>query len=446
MTLKPNKNASMQESNLISRRHLNCAILTSGVLTNSSQAKIKNAVNNQSIPPIQSWQPDTDSYIPFYPIGWYSFGPWARIQELYENGANCALYAGLGLEDWQLGDTKAQMKIAQRLGMKIVLGLDSSVVGRVKANAPSTHQPIINYVKAFKDHPALLGWQLGDEFAADAAPAINATASLLHSLGSKHQTWQVHPHTWSHRDVITLMKNTDVCTFDGYTYLEGHSEFSPTAAARVLAWQQGKTSLIRKMRWAGNINVTQAVGCQCGAAKFRFPTLREYRWNVFSAISTTGARGTMNWIYSYFGGFYRDEEERFFEFRDNVVRPVNLEQQRIALAMSTGYDIGTVSSNGDIATSIDIPPATGPYDRYNKVGRILLFDSEKSRYFLIVTNNEATRFDVKIRLADLPRKIRSLRVTDRYRCKSLQLENVKRGVYKLQDRLNGYDVAIYEFR
>ena len=197
------------------------------------------------------------------------------------------------------------------------------------------------------------------------------------------------------------MARTDVCTFDGYTYLESLGEFHPHSSARVLAWQQAKADLIQAEGWAGNVNVTQAVGCQCGTAKFRFPTTDEYRWNIFSAIATAGARGTLNWIYSYWGGFYNKDPKRFFRFRDDVVRPVNLEQRMVARGMETGYNVGEVRSNLDVPTMTEIPAAGGNHRPYNKLGHLLLHDAKAGKYFLVVTNNEPQTVNVELSLACL---------------------------------------------
>ena len=232
--------------------------------------------SSYSIKPVQAWNPVKETFSPFFPIGWYSFGPSARIEKIAENGANTALYAGLGTKDWHQSDTLKRLDVAHKLGIKVILG------------KPETYGVISEYVKTFNNHPAMLGWQLGDEFSEDVAPRINDTVALLKKLGSMHPTWQVHPHTWSHATVRKLMARTDVCTYDGYTYLENLGEFHTHSSARVLAWQQAKADLIQAEGWSGNVNVTQAVGCQCGTAKFRFPTAREYRWNVFFAITTAG--------------------------------------------------------------------------------------------------------------------------------------------------------------
>ena len=143
----------------------------------------------------------------------------------------------MGIEGWHKPDTLKRLDVAHKLGIKVVLGLDGSVVGKVVLGQPKTYGVIPEYVKTFNRHPATLGWQLGDEFSEGAAPRINDAAELLKKLGSRHPTWQVHPHTWGHKAVRKLMARTDVCTFDGYTYLETLGEFHTHSSARVLAWQ-----------------------------------------------------------------------------------------------------------------------------------------------------------------------------------------------------------------
>ncbi len=401
------------------------------------------ADTRRAIPPVRSWNPKDDSFTPYFPYGWYSFGPYARVKEIAANGANTVLYAGMGKHDWQRADTLKQMDLAEELGVKIIVGLHGSVAGRVYIDRPDTHSVIPHYVNTFNNHPAMLGWQLGDEFSAEAAPRINDTVKLLRKLGSKHQTWQVHPHTWSHRDVRTLMSATDVCSYDGYTYLDGLPKFSTHASARVLAWQQGKVDLIRQAGWSGNVNVTQAVGCKCGDAPFRFPTPQEYRWNVFSAIASTGARGTMNWIYSYWGGFYADDPDRFFAFRDDTVRPVNREQQMIARAMETGYDVGQLETNLDHPTETNIPSATGPYSRFNKVGRILLHDAQARTYYLIVTNNEGTDHTLHLTLSALPAPLSSAEANVPHEKRAILLQRSAEGRYALRDQLPAHAVVVY---
>jgi len=439
------RNMSRAISHVVSRRGFLSASMAAG-LSGTGITAAENAPpqrSSYSIKPVQAWDPDQDTFAPYFPVGWYSFGPSARIEEIAENEANTALYAGLGIESWHLGDTLKRLNTARELGIKVVLGLDGAVVGKVVLDKPATHGVIPEYVKTFNKHPAVLGWQLGDEFSEDAAPRINDTAVLLRKLGSKHPTWQVHPHTWSHVQVRKLMARTDVCTYDGYTYLESLPEFSPHAAARILAWQQAKADLIQAEGWRGNVNVTQAVGCQCGTARFRFPTAAEYRWNVFSAIATAGARGTLNWIYSYWGGFYADDPKRFFKFRDEIVKPVNREQRMIARAMQAGYNVGQVRCEANAPTNSSIPPAGGNHRPYNKLGHILLHDPIDKKYFLVVSNNEGDPQQVSLSLTKLPTSLMSLVVREPHRRRSLRLQHLGDQRFILRDKLPAYGIAIY---
>ncbi len=398
-----------------------------------------------NIPPVTYLDPATGKASPFFPIGWYSFGPLGeeKMQEVCDNGCNTVLFADVGLQSWQKVNTHARLDQAQELGMKIIIGFANAVVGRVKYGKPETYGPIPDYVMAFKDHPALLGWQLGDELPAGAAPHISDAVKVIRECGSQHQTWQVHSHIESNEDVRALMANTDVCTYDGYTYLKDTPVFADVCSTRILAWQQAKADLIQAEGWAGNVNVTQAVGCKCGNADFRFPTYEEYRWNVFSAIASVGARGTLNWIYCYWDGFLEDNPQPFFSFRDQVVKPVNREQRMIAHAMETGYNVGRVRSNLDELTAAEIPPATGPHCRFNKVGHILLYDDQERKYFLIVTNNESVPHRVLLRLSDLPVPLASLTIREPHDDRELKLLDAGGGRYLLPDKLGNHDVAIY---
>ena len=397
------------------------------------------------IQPILYRAPITGAESPFFPIGWYSFGPLGekQILEVYENGCNTVLFSGLGNHDWQKTDALARLDQALMLNMKIVIGWNRTMVGSVKYTDPKTHGRIPDYVRSLKDHPALLGWMLGDEMPGGSAQAIHDTIRLIRDNRSNHQVWQVHSHIESDDDLQALMAQTDVCSFDGYTYLHDRSTFADVCSTRILAWQQAKANLAQTGNWAGNVNVTQAVGCKCGNADFRFPSYDEYRWNVFSAIASAGARGTLNWIYSYWGGFYNDDPKPFFEFRDTIVKPVNLEQRMIAHAMETGYNVGQVVSNLDELTNADIPPAKGGHRKFNKIGHILLYDNQQQRYFLIVTNNESSAHIVRLTIADLPVPLRTLTVDKPHDNRQLTLDDLGQGRYQLQDQLDNHDVAVY---
>jgi len=392
-----------------------------------ANASEDHAALEYNIPPVTYLDPATGQASPFFPIGWYI--GWSlseqALQEVYDNGSNTALFGPLGQDDSQMAEVQARLDQAQELGVKVIIAFEHTTFRGLRYGKPETYGAIADYVAAFKDHPALLGWQLGDELPGSAAPYLSATARVIREGGSQHQTWQVHAHIESNDAVRALMANTDVCTYDGYTYLKGR--------------QQAKADLIAAEGWAGNVNVTQAVGYE----HFRFPTYEEYRWDVFSAIASVGARGTLNWIYCYWNGFLEDDPQPFFDFRDEVVKPVNLEQRMIAHAMETGYNVGRVRSNLDELTTVEIPPATGPHYAFNKVGHILLYDDQEHKYFLIVTNNETSPHTVLLEISDLPVPLASLTIREPHDNRELKLHNGGGGRYLLQEKLSNHDVAIY---
>ena len=54
--------------------------------------------SSYTIPPVQLWDSRTNTFSPYFSIGWHSLGPSARIAEIAKNGANTVLFAGMGLE------------------------------------------------------------------------------------------------------------------------------------------------------------------------------------------------------------------------------------------------------------------------------------------------------------------------------------------------------------
>lgn len=401
------------------------------------------------INPVMALDSATGAKKPFFPIAWYSFGPLRldQLKEVFETGVNCVFFADCGRTEWadfcpveeHLARVSAALNWCQQKEIKVVIGFDGPIAAPPDYEDPNNvaYEMVREYVAAFRDHPALLGWKMGDEYSAEAAPGINATVEVIREAGSQHVITQVHPHTWSAAEVTTLMAKTDVCEFDGYTYLKNNPTFAEDSCDRVLSWQMEKASLVQEKGWQGNINVTQAVGLKCGTIDFRFPTYEEYRWNVFSAIASAGARGTINWIYSHSeGGFYMTDPEReeFFAFRDNTVKPVNAEQRMIQHAMETGYNAGKVRSNLDQLV---------PGRNFNRIGHLLLYDDAQGQYFLIVSNNVSNEFEMELTIYDLPVPLNSHMVTESHDQRQVELHELDEGRYKLTDRLFNHDVAIY---
>ena len=81
---------------------------------------------------------------------------------------------------WLWDHTVAAMDRAEELGLKVVLGFAHSMVMGVNYNIPSSYTHLIPWIIEFRDHPALLGWQLGDENGGDlTAQMVNDAARVF---------------------------------------------------------------------------------------------------------------------------------------------------------------------------------------------------------------------------------------------------------------------------
>ncbi len=104
----------------------------------------------------------------FFPVGWYTYGPiggdLSMMEEIAASGANTILYSDvMDLSDWHFGYVKMGLDRANQLDLKIVVGFCRTMLMNVDINQPDSYQQFERWVKAFRDHRALLGWQLGDE-------------------------------------------------------------------------------------------------------------------------------------------------------------------------------------------------------------------------------------------------------------------------------------------
>ena len=366
------------------------------------------------------------------------------MDELAGCGANTILYSDVSdSTDWHFGYVKMGLDKAKQLGLKIVVGFSRAMLMNVDMAKPESYRQFDRWVKTFRDHPALLGWQLGDENGgALTASMVCDSACAIRRLDANHQIWQVFAtsaklHIFGSY-VTGYMAETDVYSLDFYQHFDVLRD-KPTplfgGSDALLNWNNIGAELSAMNKWSGNVNVTQAVGADRGAGIdiFRFPSYDEYRWNVFSAIASAGARGTMNWIY-YYGGNYYSDKNLFIEFRDTIVKPVSLEQRAMAHALETGWNAGKVVSN------LDTPVEGMPF---NKISHILLYDDQQQVYYMIVTNNTFDRQEVALTINNLPVKLSSMTAQEPKDSRAVDIEVTKAGVYQLKDTLENHEVNIY---
>ena len=423
------------------RRFLVCVFLWISLFSSISYS-------TTNIGPVTSYDPDTYTSSPFFPVGWYTYGPVgvATVTEISETGSNTILFAGCWDQDWWHYEyVGAALDRANELGMKIVVGFDGSMLVGVNYAVPSTYLHLRRWIIGFRNKPALLGWQLGDENGGPlTAQMVQDSARAIKDLDSHHQIWQVFAIDHTESVTTDYMINSDVYSYDFYQYFDtlNGSYYTPLFGGSdgLLNNQVIRMGWAASHGWEGNVNVTQGIGADRGTGIdiFRFPNYEEYRWNVFSAIAGAKMRGTMNWIY-YYGENYYSDPAMFTTWRENVNKPVNLEQRAMQNALETGWDVGTLSSNLD--DLVEIVP--GVYRVYSKASYILLHDSVAQVYYLVVTNNTFDTQTLNLSLSNLPLPLSSLNALLPKESRQITMTSPTCGSYLLTDILANHDVHIY---
>lgn len=394
-----------------------------------------------TIQPIQYYNPDTDETRPYYPIGWYRFGTvnsFSEMQEIAATGANTVLLTDIWDQDnWHYPNTQYDLDWAQQLGMKVVIAFHRSMLMNVKYNDPSTYAHLDRWINVYKNHPALLGWQLGDEEAYGGTPvqAIKDSARIIRQWDPNHPIWQVGADV-SDSQIIAYMDGTDVYGIDFYQYFDA---LYPTGqfvrCSNLLAFYTHHAVLAANNGWTGNVNVTQAVGPDSGNLYYyRFPTAGEYRWSIFSNMASAGARGTFNWVY-YTGTNWYSNPTTFHNFCTQIVTPVFGELRKLTHALETGWNVGSVS----------LP--TGWAGTYKQMSNLLLYDDYQRKYFLIVTNNTSSTRSFSATMSDLPTYLRNVSVTA-FTGGTPAVENLVssgNNEYRLDSQLSNWGVGVYEF-
>ncbi len=118
----------------------------------------------------------------------------------------------------------------------------------------------------------------------------------------------MHHPNWPEADLIPLMVNTDIASYDYHNYIDGsppHRTQQGLLSFSTMRADQGLTN-----GWGGNVRVAQACGVDHPTnptqLNKRFQTYEEYRWDAFAHLASVGARGFLNWIYEDAPSWYLD--------------------------------------------------------------------------------------------------------------------------------------------
>lgn len=385
---------------------------------------------------------------PFYPIGWYTWETCndTGLVKMKEAGANTVLVVDLGAGVGDQDEMETFLDWGKENNVKFVLALHwGHILSKFKASDSSTfdydyykqHNPtgtqhytkfLSTWVQRFQNHPALLGWQLGDEVSGgiNLLGTFNACADYIRENDQNHQVWQVMCMLNHESNAVNFMEKVDVYSYDCYTNIVGR----PFPELVYNSHIERSKRFAATNNWYGNINVTQAVGekVEETGAVYTFPTLEQYRWNVFNPM-THGYRGTLNWIWR--DHILTNKIERA-NFVQNTVPPVFSILKQFKHALETGWNVGCINIyHNELTASPSV------------LSKILLHDNTSGKYYLVVSNAANLDLNFTVNISHIPTTVSVLENFDT----KAQLQLNSTGNYvSFNDAISSFGVNIYELR
>jgi hypothetical protein len=407
--------------------------------------------------PVTAYDPYTGSAEPFYPYGWYvwrDFYDHAFIE--HAGSGNTLIFPTHGTPESYLS-LSSILDMANSHGKKVILQfLAPTFLIGVDPCKPESYAALATFVNAAKNSPALLCWLLADEneynFPGTAQDIVNSAYVINHILDGHHQVWQNFSN-FGYNDQhlpanpireLPYLDETTVYSMDTLPY---HVYDEPNSFVNVQWWQNALYCMGQKAvdDDVACAHVPQGAGFNTNPepaipSEWRLPTRKEFRWNAFSAITATGSRGTMYWMYN--PNWYIDPNV-YYNWQTNIAEPVFGELGMIARGMATGYNVGTVAIDWTNKSSDQAGGWTLEYDR---VTQLLLYDDSCSRYFLIVTNNGTITQTTNLMISNLPVPLANqsvLAYSEAGTSSGISLTDLGDDTYSLVDTLERFDVVIY---
>ena len=391
---------------------------------------------------IQYYNPSTGTSAPFFSFGWYvgnDIGPGQTEWDLItDSNANMVQLTSL------LSDSGVDTFLdnADSAGFKVIPSLHPNLLEGVDPGDPCTYTAITAIVGNNKEHPAVLGWKMGDEQESGGDPndTVN-TATVIRALDANNQIWQVFAglNNETGSPIIPHLPGTDVTGLGQYFETDGGGEFS--GSHNTLMHGTYDTAFCANHNLPCPMGLQGMGGDDVILPSYRFPTSGEMRWNVFSALAA-GARGIDLFLLpdqDDIGLWYTDPND-FYDFARDTVGSVFGELEDIKHAMETGYRPGRVTLDWALKES----DKTGWTNNYDRITQLLVYDDEPNCYYLILTNNASTTQDVNATLHDLPVALETLNVLIPKTSEELTLIDLNDGDYRLDDSLGDHEVIVYQ--
>ena len=146
---------------------------------------------------------------PFFPLGMY-WNPNEKQMAAYTNGPfNCVIHYEMM--------TPARLDFCRKAGLMSFSALDHKLWKTAetapKAEADAARAKLAAGIDAIKDHPALLGWYLGDEYDVRKAKRVNALNRFVSERDPDHPTYLVQDRVY---DLDAFTVAADVIGLDPY--------------------------------------------------------------------------------------------------------------------------------------------------------------------------------------------------------------------------------------
>ncbi len=267
------------------------------------------------------------------------------------------------------------------------------------------------------------------------------SAKVIHKLDPDRQVWQVfcglQLNNW---ELVTpYLSGTDVVCLGQYCETDKRKAFEGCDSA--LFHVTNNTAFASQLKLPCSLTVQAMGGDKEILPQYRIPTYGEFRWNVFSGL-TSGGRSVDLFIMPAKISRWQTDPNDFIDFVENTVTPVFGELKQIKYAMETGYNVGKVKIIWD-----------GRYEElklwsknFDGMSQLLLYDAKEKCYFLIVTNNTSKDRNFEITLSQLPARLRkgdSNKAVEMRTGKTVILKYTQAHRYQLEDAIDGYGVMLY---
>ena len=408
---------------------------------------------------------------PIFPIGWwYNVQRWYNtqtpVQEIDTSWGQMAaagadtLYIAGG-PNFNIYNHNLYLSYAAKHGLKLIFMIFRDDLTKIDDPlfGDSQKAAIIATIESDLQHPNFLGYSVGDELRDCDGPPSYATAAQQQWVMDRAKEWNANVMVLQSFGATQPLHNPgDGCSIEGrlaisdtlgffrYPFAQCVPEYNPISITNNLLCINNLVrdagGLVGARR--GLFNIGQGVGTDwnlvpdpfapCG---MRYPLYGELRYDQWAGVAVNRQRGA---LYFEFGAPLESQSTGYVNFFNTILTPLMQEQRQLKHAMETGWDVGTVATNGDgylwSNTTVRL------------VGSILVYDAEALKYYLILTNNRDTTNTVSVSISNLPTTLSSMTATLLNETgtgkDTVTMSNGQQGEYTFSVSMTKYDVDIYQ--